>query len=54
MVTQKLDQFWKFYHQLSEYKECPNLASSKALEEKFDEIFTHITGYQALETDLQR
>jgi len=52
MVTQKLDQFWQFYHQLSEYKECPHLVSSRALEEKFDEIFTHKTGYQALDDRL--
>lgn len=52
MVNQKLDQFWEYYHQLLKYKECPQLISSKALEEKFDEIFTQKTGYQALDDRL--
>lgn len=52
MVNQKLDQFWEYYHQLLRYKECPQLISSKALEDKFDEIFNQKTGYQALDDRL--
>lgn len=49
MIKEKLNQFWKYYHELVEYKKYPELMSANALENKFDEIFNQKTGYQALD-----
>ena len=53
MIKNKLDQFWQYYHQLNEYKEHPELMSTKFLNEKFDEIFTQKTGYLVLDDKLE-
>ncbi len=44
IISQKLDEFWKFYKKLSEYKLKPTEAAAKRLNKAFDEIFDQKTG----------
>ena len=44
-----LNEIWKFYEQLKEYKGNPNEAEKQYLEKRFDELFSVKTGYLELD-----
>lgn len=44
-----LKEFWKYYHELLEYKKSPNAKRMKRLSKKFDILFSEKTGYDALD-----
>jgi len=44
-----LKKFWKYYHELLEYKKSPNAKKTKRLSKKFDVLFSEKTGYDALD-----
>ena len=43
-----LDEFWRYYHKLEEYKESPNKKKAILLSKEFDELFSKVTGYDNL------
>ena len=53
ILKDKLSQFWEFYHILSGYKENPDPDLISDLKIQFEGIFSHITGYQALDEKLK-
>jgi len=44
-----LKQYWDFYDQLLTYREHPTPEDRARLENKFDELFSTVTGYEALD-----
>jgi hypothetical protein len=44
-----LDKYWEFYRQLLDYQEHPIEEERLALENEFDELFSTVTGYDALD-----
>lgn len=42
-------KFWLFYHQLSDYREAPDSATAVSLRQRFQELFTTVTGYDQLD-----
>jgi hypothetical protein len=44
-----LDKYWNFYRQLLEYREHPTAQEHLRLENEFDELFSTVTGYDALD-----
>ena len=44
-----LKQYWDFYDQLLTYREHPTPKDRARLESKFDELFSTVTGYEALD-----
>jgi hypothetical protein len=44
-----LKQFWEYYHQLLDYRQNPTEEERLRLEIKFDELFSSLTGYDALD-----
>jgi regulator of replication initiation timing/transposase-like protein len=44
-----LTEIWKFYELLTQYKENPNQNMKMYLQEKFDLIFSTVTGYETLD-----
>jgi hypothetical protein len=44
-----LTEIWKFYELLTQYKENPNQNMKLYLQEKFDLIFSMVTGYETLD-----
>ena len=44
-----LTELWKFYELLTQYKENPNKIMSKYVQERFDSIFSTVTGYGTLD-----
>ena len=44
-----LKQYWDFYDQLLTYREHPTPKDRARLENKFDELFSTVTGYEALD-----
>lgn len=48
-LDQFLDEFWKYYHCLLDYKKAPNGAQSEQLEKQFEQLFDQTTGYSELD-----
>ena len=44
-----LERYWKFYDKLLEYKKDPTVELKAKLNEEFDDLFSTITGYDALD-----
>lgn len=44
-----LDQYWDFYRQLLQYRQAPSNQEHTRLDHLFDEIFSTVTGYDALD-----
>ena len=49
LLTDFLDEFWAYYHQLKAYQLAPDLDTAKALDQAFDQLFTRQTGYEQLD-----
>ena len=49
-----LDEFWKYYHKLKEYKESPNNKKAILLSKEFDELFSKATGYADLDDRIRK
>ena len=54
LVDQFLERYWKFYDRLLEYKEHPTAEGKAKLDEDFDNLFSTITGYNALDERIAR
>ncbi|MGO8048219.1 transposase, partial [Rhizobium johnstonii] len=54
LVTMVRDLVWRFYKALKAYQQCPSPQSAPAFRRRFDRIFTLRTGYEALDTLLER
>ncbi|MGO6788697.1 transposase, partial [Rhizobium ruizarguesonis] len=54
LVTIVRDLVWRFYKALKAYQQCPSPQSAPAFRRRFDRIFTLRTGYEALDTLLER
>jgi hypothetical protein len=48
------EQFWQLYHDLLEYRTHPDPALAAALQARFDQLFTHQSGYQQLDESKAR
>lgn len=44
-----LTDFWRFYHELLDYRSAPSPTDAQRLRSKFDKLFSTTTGYQALD-----
>ncbi|MCF8082795.1 MAG: transposase [Deltaproteobacteria bacterium] len=44
-----LDQYWDFYRQLLQYQQHPSMDEYARLENEFDNLFSTVTGYYALD-----
>ena len=44
-----LEQFWDYYDRLLDYKENPTLEAKTKLDADFDELFSTVTSYEALD-----
>lgn len=44
-----LDQYWEFYRQLLAYQQHPSMDDHLRLENEFDNLFSTVTGYDALD-----
>ena len=42
-------QFWAYYHQLNAYRANPTPEQAAKLDQKFDELFSQVTGYDELD-----
>ncbi len=49
-----LDQYWDFYRQLLRYRENPSNTEHIRLDHLFDEIFSTVTGYDALDQRIEK
>jgi len=54
LVDTFLTRYWDFYDQLLEYKKDPTLKDKVILEMKFDELFSTVTGYDALDERISK
>ncbi len=44
-----IEKFWDFYHELLKFKENPSSEFAKQLSKQFDELFSTVSGYEALD-----
>lgn len=44
-VNKFLKEYWKYYHQLLEYKNAPTVKDAELLSNEFDQLFSKTTGY---------
>ena len=49
LVADFLRKYWDYYHELLDYKKLPTSILAESLEKKFDDIFSTVTGYDALD-----
>ena len=49
LLDKFLDQYWDFYRQLLQYRQNPSTPEHIRLDHLFDEIFSTVTGYDALD-----
>ena len=49
LVADFLGKYWDYYHELPDYKKHPTNNLAENLGEKFDDIFSTVTGYDALD-----
>jgi len=49
-----LDQYWDFYRQLLQYRQNPSNQEHIRLDRLFDEIFSTVTGYDALDQRIEK
>jgi len=54
LIDTFLTQYWDFYDLLLEYKKDPTLKDKMILEKKFDELFSTVTGYDALDERISK
>ena len=54
LVDTFLTHYWDFYDQLLEYKKDPKLKDKVNLEKKFDDLFSTMTGYDALDERISK
>lgn len=54
LIDTFLTQYWDFYDMLLEYKKDPTLKAKVILEKKFDELFSTVTGYDALDERISK
>jgi len=47
-------QFWAFYHQLLAYRQQPSAAECRRLDTDFDQLFSTVTGYAALDARIAK
>jgi len=53
LLKKIIAQIWDFYDELKQYKQQPNEIDKIKLSDKFDNIFTQITGYEELDERLR-
>ena len=49
-----LNEFWKYYHKLNEYKEHPSEEKATLLSKEFDKLFSKVTGYDDLDNRIKK
>lgn len=49
LLADFLKEFWKYYHQLNDYREAPDPATADSLRQRFQELFSTVTGYDQLD-----
>lgn len=49
-----LGQFWAYYHELRAYQQAPTPADRDRLSRRFDELFSTVTGYDALDARIAK
>lgn len=49
LLDKFLGRYWKYYDRLLEYKKYPTAEGKEKLDEDFDDLFSTITGYDALD-----
>jgi len=49
LLDQFLDKYWEFYRQLLLYREAPSDKEHQRLDNRFDQLFSTTTGYDALD-----
>lgn len=49
-----LDDFWEFYAELLAYRQAPTPADRRRLSERFDQLFSTVTGYDALDARIAK
>lgn len=49
-----LGQFWEYYHELQAYRQTPTPAERHRLSRRFDELFSTVTGYDALDARIAK
>ncbi len=49
-----LEEFWKYYHKLKEYKKSPNNDKATLLLKEFDKLFSKVTGYNHLDDRIRK
>ncbi len=53
-LTDFLNRYWDYYHQLLDYKTQSTLAQSECLEKIFDTLFSTTTGYDQLDERIEK
>ena len=53
-VTEFLNKYWQYYHQLSDYKSAPSVETATALSNEFDQLFSTVTGYNDLDDRISK
>ena len=53
-VTEFLNKYWQYYHQLSDYKSAPSVETATALSNEFDQLFSTVTGYNELDDRISK
>ena len=48
-LTRFRERYWRYYHTLRAYQRAPTPARRRRLERRFDQLFTTLTGYAALD-----
>jgi hypothetical protein len=49
LLAEFMDRYWTFYHQLIAYQRASDPAHIPRLEREFDDLFSHVSGYTALD-----
>ena len=49
LITNFLGKYWGYYHELLDYKKHPTSKLAESLGKKFDDLFSTVTGYEALD-----
>jgi hypothetical protein len=53
-LGETVSEFWQYYQELREYQKNPTKAEAERLEQRFDELFGTVTGYQALDERIEK
>jgi len=49
LLERLLEEFWGFYRQLLSYRQAPSSGEAERLTRQFDQLFSQVTGYTALD-----